>query len=125
MLEDTDLIKYYQKWKETTKNIRDMISQVEQKGFKSMQSWKTALDQHLARVLEIQYLKSLDTLHLYLPEIHADLVYRDSELQFSPNKETLREKYQQQLKKFLDIPRNFRGVSDYAEGNVFGNIIEK
>lgn len=122
-MEDVDLIKYFQKWKETTKTMRDMILQVEQKGFKSMQSWKTDIDNQLCNVLEIQYLKSLNTLHLYLPEIHADLVYRDAELQFLPNKTTLKEKYQQQLKRFLDIPKSFRGVN--SENSMFSKIIER
>lgn len=103
--------------------MRDVISQVELKGFKNIQSWKAELDQQLYKVLELQYLKSLDTLHLYLPEIHADLIYRNSELQFSPSTEILREKYQQQLKRFLDIPKTFRGVSDSQD--VFMSIIDR
>ncbi|KAF5303585.1 hypothetical protein FQR65_LT08186 [Abscondita terminalis] len=122
-LDDTDLIKYLHSWKETTRSIRDIILQVENKGFQSMRLWKVEIDQQLYKVLEKQYLKSLDTLHLYLPEIHADLIYRDSQLQLSPNANSLREKYHQQLKQFLDIPKTFRGVNS-SEENIFVAIIE-
>ncbi|KAK4887690.1 hypothetical protein RN001_003961 [Aquatica leii] len=122
-LNDTDLIKYFHCWKETTKNLREIIIQIENKGFQSLRLWKTEIDHQLYIVLEKQYLKSLDTLHLYLPEIHADLIYRDSQLQLSPDAKSLREKYHQQLKQFLDIPKTFRGVNSSKE-NVFLPIIE-
>ncbi|KAF5283232.1 hypothetical protein FQA39_LY17379 [Lamprigera yunnana] len=122
-LNDTDLIKYYPRWKETTKNIRDTIFQIEGKGFQSMRLWKTEIDEQLCKVLEKQYIKSLDRLHLYLPEIQADLVYRESALQLSPDVESLREKYKQQLRQFLDIPKNFRGVNSSNE-SIFLVIIE-
>ncbi|KAJ8926454.1 hypothetical protein NQ314_021243 [Rhamnusium bicolor] len=90
-----------------------------------MQTWKNDLDKKLAKVLEKQYIESLDTLHLYLPEIHIDLVYRNSKLEYFPNEETLKKLYEQQLKKFLDIPRNFRGISDVPENNLFQEIIDR
>ncbi|XP_015834463.1 cytoplasmic dynein 2 heavy chain 1 [Tribolium castaneum] len=124
-LEDVDLIKDYSKWKEAIRNMRNIMSQVEEKGFKNMQTWKADVDSNLCQVLEKQYLKSLDTLHLYLPEIYTDIVYRKSELQFSPDKTILMEKYQQQLKRFLDIPKSFRGVSESPDLAVFSEIIDR
>ncbi|KAK5644080.1 hypothetical protein RI129_007925 [Pyrocoelia pectoralis] len=123
-LNDTDLIKYYHLWKDTTKTIREIISQVEGKGFQSTQSWKAEIDQQLYKVLEKQYLNSLETLHLYLPEIHANLIYRDSQLQLSPSIDSLKEKYQHQVKQFLDIPKGFRGVNSSSDQNIFAPIIE-
>ncbi|GJQ81470.1 btv [Trypoxylus dichotomus] len=122
-LENVDLIKQYQKWKDTAKNIRDIVSQVQNKGFKSMQSWRIDLDRQLAKVLEIQYLKSLHTVHLYLPEIYSDLIYRDGKLSYSPDEKNLREKYSNQMKRFLEIPKSFRGISDSHE--IFAEIIDR
>ena len=99
------------------------MSQVEEKGFKNMQTWKVDVDTNLCTVLEKQYIRSLDTLHLYLPEIYTDIIYRKSELQFSPNQTVLMEKYQHQLKKFLDIPKSFRGVSENSDHNMFADIV--
>lgn len=122
-MENVDLIRQYQKWKDSAKSIRDLVSQVQIKGFKSLQSWKVDLDRQLAKVLEMQYLKSLHTVHLYLPEIFADLIYRESHLQYSPDENTLREKYAGQMKRFLEIPKSFRGISENHE--IFGEIIDR
>lgn len=121
-LEDVDLIRDYDKWKKSMTQIRDLVLQVQQKGFKSMQTWKTDIDSKICAVLEKQYIKGLDKLHLYLPEIYTDLIYRNAQLQFSPAENVLKEKYQQQLKKFMDIPKSFRGVSDNP---AFSEIIQR
>lgn len=105
--------------------MRNIMTQVEEKNFKNMQTWKADVDSNLSKVLEKQYLKSLDTLHLYLPEIYTDIVYRKSELQFSPDQTVLMEKYQQQLKRFLDIPKVFKGVSDLPDQTIFSEIINR
>ena len=65
--------------------MRNIMSQVEEKGFKNMQTWKTDVGTNLCTVLEKQYIRSLDILHLYLSEIYTDIIYRKSELQFSPD----------------------------------------
>lgn len=122
---DVDLIKDYSKWKDAVKYIRNIMAQVEEKGFKNVHTWKNDLDKKLAEVLEKQYIESLDTLHMYLPEIHIDLVYRSSKLEYLPNEETLRKLYEQQLQKFLNIPKNFKGVSDVPENDLFEAIIER
>lgn len=100
-----------------------MIKQLEYKGFKNMQSWKIDLDNALSKVLEQQYVRNLKTLHLYLPEISADLIYRNSTLEYSPNEKELRKIYDQQLQKFLDIPKNFETFSDNRD--IFKDIIKR
>ncbi|XP_056634261.1 cytoplasmic dynein 2 heavy chain 1 [Diorhabda sublineata] len=120
---EIDLIRDYNKWKETTKYIRNVMAQVEDKGFRNMHSWKKDLDKQLSQVLEKQYLESLDTLHIYLPEINADLVYRNSVLEYLPTEDNLRRIYDQQLKRFLDIPKNFRTISEDSNNALFEEII--
>lgn len=103
--------------------MRSIMSQVEDKNFKNMQSWKQEVDTHLNQILEKQYKKSTEVLHLYLPEIYTDIIYRNGTLQFSPDLNRLKEKYNQQLNIFLDIPLTFRGVSDTSEQ--FAEIINR
>lgn len=124
-MEDADLLKDFEKWKKTIKFVKDIVSQVESKGFRSMNIWKEDIDKNLSVVLETHYLKSLDSIHLYLPEIYTELVYRNSQLQLSPDENKLREKYEQQLNRFLDIPKTFKGVSDSLENNIFSEILTK
>ncbi|CAG9863949.1 unnamed protein product [Phyllotreta striolata] len=124
-LEEVDLIKEYSKWKETSKNVRQILAQVEEKGFRNIQSWKRELDKVLSGVLEKQYVESLDTLHIYLPEIRADLIYRNSKLEYLPDEATLRKTYDLQLKRFLDIPKHFRNISDETNSVVYDIILER
>lgn len=88
-----------------------------------MQSWKIDLDNTMANVLEQQFVRNLKTLHIYLPEIHADLIYRNSTLDYSPNQTELRQLYDQQLQKFLNIPKIFETFSDNRD--IFKNIIKR
>ncbi|CAH1986239.1 unnamed protein product [Acanthoscelides obtectus] len=122
-LREVDLIKEYSKWKDVAKQIRNILNQVEGKGFKNLQKWKIYLDKELALVLEKQYINSLDSLHLYLPEIYVDLTYRNLNLEYSPPEEQLKNIYEQQLKRFLDTPLSFRGISD--DDTVFKEITER
>lgn len=101
------------------------MHQIEQQGFTNMQSWKLEIDRNLSTEFEKQYRQSLEKIHLHLPEIYTDLVYRDSRLQFNPSEEKLSEKYQLQLKRFLDLPKSFRGVSDITDGSVFAEILDR
>ena len=54
------------------------------------------------------------------------MVYRQQALQFRPPMEEIRMKYYSQLKRFLAIPNNFRGVTEASgEGSIFPSIIER
>lgn len=88
-----------------------------------MQQWKDEIDNEFSKVMERQYRESIEALHQYLPEIRADLVYKNGTLQISPNEETLKEKHKQQMKHYLDIPKRFYGVSENS--NAFSKVIER
>ena len=62
-----------------------------------------------------------------MPEIKVEVVYRHQTLQFRPPIEEIRMKYFSQLKRFLAIPNNFRGVTDASEtsGSIFPKIVER
>lgn len=122
---DVDLIRHLQKWKDAAKYMREIISTVEKQGFSNMQSWRLDIDRAFAAEFENQYRHSLTRVHLHLPEIYVDLVYRDSKLQFNPSEEKLNEKYRQQLKRFMELPKTFRGITDIVEGSVFSEIVDR
>ncbi|PNF38602.1 hypothetical protein B7P43_G03949, partial [Cryptotermes secundus] len=112
MLINTDLLRHQQKWKEGLKDIRDIMSQVEDQKFSNMKSWRAHWDHQLYKALEHQYQIGLEALNEHLPEIKVELVYRQQKLQFRPPMEEIRMKYYGQLKRFLAVPNNFRGVSE-------------
>ena len=124
-LMDTDLLKQQNKWKDGLKDIRGIMSQVEQQGFSNLKSWRNHWDHQLYKALEHQYQVGLEALNEYLPEIEVYITYRQQRLQFQPPIEEIRMKYYTQLKKFLAIPKNFRGVSESSEDLIFPSIIER
>lgn len=123
-LENVSLLKDFSRWSETIKNIKNIITKVENKGFKNLQSWKGEIDVKLCAILEAEFTKNLKSLHLTLEEIRVDLVYRNSALTLSPDRLILDQMYEQQLKKYLNIPKNFKGISDNSE-QIYGKIIDR
>lgn len=124
-LESVDLMKKYDKWRKTVTAIREIVLQVEQRGFSNTHAWKSDIDNTLCKIFEKQYLKCLETIYTYLPEIHTNLVYRNAELQFAPDEEVLKKKYEYNLKKLIDIPKHFDGVADTREENIFAKVLER
>ena len=124
-LMDIDLLKQQQKWKDGLKEIRQIMSQVEQQGFTNLKSWRIHWDHQLYKALEHQYQVGLEALNEYLPEIEVFITYRQQKLQFQPPIEEIRMKYYSQLKRFLAIPKNFRGVSESSENLIFPAIIDR
>lgn len=112
-LMDTDLLRQQDRWKAGLKEIRQIVTSVEvQHGFSDLKTWKNHWDHQLYKALEHQYQVGLEALSEHLPDIEVEVVYRQQVLQFRPPMEEIRMKYYSQLKRFLAIPNNFRGVSD-------------
>ena len=122
---DTDLLKQQSKWKDGLKEIRQIMGQVEQQGFSNLKSWKNHWDHQLYKALEHQYQVGLEALNEYLPEIEVFLTYRQRKIQFQPPIEEIRMKYYSQLKRFLAIPKLFRGCNESTENLIFPAIIER
>nr|CAD7453928.1 unnamed protein product [Timema tahoe] len=59
-----------------------------------------------------------------LYSLHLKKLSVQQKLQFRPPMEEIRMKYYGQLKRFLSIPNNFRGVSDSQESQIFPTIID-
>lgn len=105
--------------------MREILLLIQQRGFTNTYAWKAEIDNELCKIFETQYLKSLETIYLYLPDIHTNLVYRNTQLQLSPTEDILRQKYEYHLKKLVDIPKHFEGVADTTEENIFAAILER
>ncbi len=52
----------------------------------------------------------LESLNESLPEISADLVYRNATIEFRPPFEELKSKYYNEISQFITIPLKFEGV---------------
>lgn len=122
-----DLTRYQQKWKNSLNDIRTLMAKLEEQGFSPeyMRPWRAHWDRQLYKALECQYRLGLITLNENLPEIRVDLTYRNGHLQFRPPAEEIRAKYFTHIKKFLNIPLMFRGVSDVTENLIFPIIVDR
>jgi len=77
------------------------------------------LNFQLYKALEIQYQLGLDTLNESLPEIQADMVYRNNALEFRPTLEELKQRYYKEISTFITIPLKFTGVSDRGDSSLY------
>ena len=55
VLMNTDLLKQQAKWKEILKEIRQIMTSVEQEGFTNLKTWRNHWDRQLYKALEHQY----------------------------------------------------------------------
>ncbi|XP_041357041.1 cytoplasmic dynein 2 heavy chain 1-like isoform X2 [Gigantopelta aegis] len=122
-----DLLRHQQKWKDGLMDIRHLMANLVQQGFSpdNMVPWKTHWDRQLYKALEHQYMMGLEALNENLPEICVELTYRQQRLQFRPPFEEIKAKYFREMKKFISIPKHFRGTSESTENLVFPAMIER
>lgn len=121
---NVDLLRQGQLWKDEMRRLRDIVTVLETKGYQNLQGFKLHWDYQLYKVLELQYLAGLSDLNHRLPDIHIDVVFRQQELQFLPQMEDIKSKYYVQLRKFLERPLGFRGLSDQS-GNIFKVMVDR
>ena len=126
-LMNTDLLKAQPKWKEGLMSIREIMTTVLSQGYhaKDMKTWKVHWDHQLYKALEVQYQMGIESLNENLPEIRVELTYRQQQLQFKPPLEEVRGRYYREMKKFINIPNNFRGVGESGAEMIFPTIIER
>lgn len=119
-----DLLRQDQVWKDEMRRLRDIMTGLETNGYQNLQGFKLHWDHQLYKVFEFQYLSGLADMSNKLPDIHVELVFRQQELQFRPAFEEIRLTYFQQLRRFLDRPLTFRGLSDNS-GSLFKQMIDR
>ncbi|XP_052891130.1 cytoplasmic dynein 2 heavy chain 1 [Anopheles moucheti] len=123
-LMDTDLIRQANVWKEEMRNLRDIVVHMERQGYGNLNPFKLHWDHQLYKVLEYQYIAGLLDVHQKLPEIHVDLIFRQQRIQFRPTLEEIRSKYYSQVRRFIEKPVNFKGLSDQS-GALFRVMIDR
>jgi dynein heavy chain 2 len=125
-LMSTDLLRQQQKWKDYLYEIRQAINEAVQMGFNesNMKPWLAHWDRQLYKVLEYQYQLGLDTLNENMPEIKVELTFRQK-IQFRPPIEEIKSKYYREMKRFISIPNNFKGVNESKKNLIFQTIVER
>uniref|UniRef100_A0A183U5P6 DHC_N1 domain-containing protein n=1 Tax=Toxocara canis TaxID=6265 RepID=A0A183U5P6_TOXCA len=127
-LMNLDLLKEVNKWKDIMFEIRSKIAEQERyAGSKSnMRPWLIHWDRQLYKALDLQYRWGIESLHAQIPQIQAQLVFKEQRLQLRPPLEEIRAKYYREMKKFLSVPQKFRGVQDTEQANkIYAVMIER
>jgi len=118
-LMSVDLMRNQQKWKEILSDIRSIINSVQRREAKgnvsSVRGWRAHWNHQLYKALEHQYQMGLHILTQNLPEIKVDLVFRQGSLQFRPTFEEIRARFYKEIRRFIAIPSQFRGVTESGD----------
>ncbi|XP_032214095.1 cytoplasmic dynein 2 heavy chain 1 isoform X5 [Mustela erminea] len=127
VLMNVDLLRQQQRWKDGLQELRTGLASVEAQGFQAsdMRAWKQHWDHQLYKALEHQYQMGLEALNENLPEISVDLTYKQGRLQFRPPFEEIRAKYYREMKRFIGIPNQFRGVGEAGAESLFSVMIDR
>ncbi|XP_073518216.1 cytoplasmic dynein 2 heavy chain 1 isoform X2 [Phyllobates terribilis] len=126
-LMSVDLLRQQQRWKDGLLEMRSVISSLEYQGIRSsdMKAWRQHWDHQLYKALEHQYQMGLEALNENLPEISIDLTFKQGRLQFKPPYEEIRAKYYRDMKRFISIPNQFRGLSEPGAETIFSVMPER
>ncbi|KAM3616881.1 uncharacterized protein V6R79_025341 [Siganus canaliculatus] len=126
-LMNVDLLRHPQQWKDGLQDLRAGFATLEAQGCRSddMRAWRQHWNHQLYKALEHQYQTGLEALNRNLPEIHIDLIFKQGRLQFRPPFEEVRARYFREMKRFIAIPNQFKGVSAQGEELIFSVMIDR
>ncbi|KAI1893942.1 hypothetical protein AGOR_G00128840 [Albula goreensis] len=126
-LMNVDLLRHQQRWKDGLQELRTGFATLESQGFRSgdMRAWRQHWNHQLYKALEHQYQVGLEALNKNLPEINVDLTFKQGRLQFRPPFEEVRAKYFREMKRFISIPNQFKGISEPGEDPIFPVMIDR
>ncbi|KAF7666054.1 hypothetical protein LDENG_00118150 [Lucifuga dentata] len=126
-LMNVDLLRHQQRWKDGLQELRAGFATLEAQGFRcdDMRAWRQHWNHQLYKALEHQYQTGLEALNKNLPEIHIDLTFKQGRLQFRPPFEEVRARYFREMKRFISIPNQFKGVSVQGEELIFSVMIDR
>ncbi|ALC40164.1 btv [Drosophila busckii] len=113
-LMNTDLLTQNQVWKDELRHLRELVATLERQGYIHLDAFKLHWDHQLYKVLEYQYILGLLDMNNKLPEIHIKLVLRQRQLCYSPPEEEIRDAYFAQLRRFIERPCSFHGLSEQS-----------
>ncbi|XP_024132434.1 cytoplasmic dynein 2 heavy chain 1 [Oryzias melastigma] len=126
-LMNVDLLRHQQRWKDGLQELRTGFATLEAQGIRvdDMRVWRLHWNHQLYKALEHQYQTGLEALNKNLPEIQIDLVFKQGRLQFRPPFEEVRVRYFREMKRFISIPNQFKGVSVQGEELIFTVMIDR
>ncbi|KAK5608849.1 Cytoplasmic dynein 2 heavy chain 1 [Crenichthys baileyi] len=126
-LMNVDLLRHQQRWKDGLQELRTGFATLEAQGFRydDMRAWRQHWNHQLYKALEHQYQTGLEALNKNLPDIHIDVVFKQGRLQFRPPFEEVRARYFREMKRFISIPNQFKGVSIQGEELIFNIMIDR
>lgn len=121
-----DLLKEVNIWKDIMNEIRDEIGKQGRSisNSSNILPWISHWDRQFYKALQLQYQWGIENFHAQIPQIQAQLMFKDRQLQLRPPLEEIRAKYYRELKKFISIPLKFHGVQDQAN-ELFAKVIER
>ncbi|XP_078052127.1 dynein cytoplasmic heavy chain beethoven [Augochlora pura] len=121
--ETVNLIGNQNAWKDALMNMRTIVDTVEVE-YGNTKAWKLHWDRQLLKALGVAYRGALPSLLKKLPDVKAELTFRDGSLQWRPSLEEIRAKLYSSIRRSLSIPMNFRGVGDAVDAR-FGDLIQR
>lgn len=117
-LMNIDLLRNRETWLDQYKKMQQILNREE----RNSAIWRHHWDEQLYKAFELQYRSCLDQLNDNLFDISVDLIFQRKKLCFRPALEDLRMKYYRNLKKFLDMPKNFKG---FGQAELYRYIPER
>lgn len=76
--------------------------------------WRAHWDFQIFKIMEVQYRFGLESLNENLPEMKADLVLAQKQLRLKPPLEELKTMYFKEIKSFVSVPLQFKGLDGAA-----------
>jgi len=76
--------------------------------------WKSYWDYQIFKIMEVQYRFGLESLNENLPEMKADLILAQKQLKLKPPLEELKTLYFKEIKSFISLPLQFKGLEGAA-----------
>ncbi|KAK7197103.1 dynein heavy chain [Novymonas esmeraldas] len=104
------LLRSRDRWLSKVRVIREKI---EAAGFQNTEAWRQFWDGQLYKAMEAQYQLGLESLHVAVEEIKADVVYdaESGQAALRPPLEVLRLQYYQRIHDFITFPGRFQGCT--------------
>ncbi|ESN99131.1 hypothetical protein HELRODRAFT_66985, partial [Helobdella robusta] len=126
-LMDTDMLKKLSTWKSELVEIRRVMNELINQGFKAenMKLWKHHWNVQLYKALEHQYYKGLIAFNDNMPEMKVELVFSGQQIAYRPSYEEIQAKYFREIRKFCSIPTLFKGVGDGTVETIFVALTDK
>ncbi|RKP16509.1 hypothetical protein ROZALSC1DRAFT_25194 [Rozella allomycis CSF55] len=123
-LVDVDLMRASGRYKEVLNEMRVVVGEIGSEGYsrESMRGWLRFLDNQLYKILLFQYKSGMERVLECIESVRVEVVVRSKVVQYKPGIEDVRMRMYRELKKYVGIPSQFKGLSDEYD---FGGIVDE